>query len=161
MILSTIAILSLATQCGPKVAPETVAAIIAVESGGNPKAIHRNNNGTTDYGLMQVNSGNAARYHVRSADLLNPCINIRIGTEILAASYWPAAERIGHGQDALRVALSSYNTGDPHKGFINGYVDKVYGNRNRRFAKVTRTPAAEPATIYTANSRVFQRHARD
>lgn len=38
-----------------KISPYFLAAIAAHESGFNPKQTHLNNNGTTDYGLMQIN----------------------------------------------------------------------------------------------------------
>jgi hypothetical protein len=55
--------------------------IITCESGGNPNAYHKNNNGSSDYGLMQINS-----IHIKRIGDLNklydPETNIRIGSEI-------------------------------------------------------------------------------
>lgn len=68
-----------------------VISIIKTESNGNPAAINRNRNGTTDNGLMQINTvwhqrlerhyGIAnASYHIKH----NVCYNINVGTWILS-----------------------------------------------------------------------------
>lgn len=61
------------------VSPAVLRAIAWRESHGNGSAIHRNANGSVDYGMMQINSIHLpvlARYGVSSADLMNPCANI-------------------------------------------------------------------------------------
>ncbi|RYZ75121.1 MAG: hypothetical protein EOP04_33745, partial [Proteobacteria bacterium] len=55
--------------------------------------------------------------------------NIRVGSEILKANYDRATDNFGSGQDALKAALSAYNTGNFHSGFSNGYVGKYYGEK--------------------------------
>lgn len=52
-------------------------AIAITESGLNPKAINNNSNGTSDYGLMQINSIHLRRFKdITKEDLFNPSINI-------------------------------------------------------------------------------------
>ncbi len=48
-----------------------------------------------------------------------------VGAQILKADYQQAAAVRGEGQDALRHALSSYNSGSEILGFDNGYVSNV------------------------------------
>lgn len=60
-------------------------AIAITESNLNHTAINMSNsNGTSDFGLMQINSIHLNRYqNINETDLLNPSINVYIGAEIL------------------------------------------------------------------------------
>lgn len=63
------------------VSPLVLRAIAWQESHGNAHALHRNANGTIDYGVMQINSIHLAalsRYGVSRDDLMAPCANIYI-----------------------------------------------------------------------------------
>lgn len=137
-------------HCAPNVAPETVQAIVRVESGGNPYAIgingphhlkqqpqtaqeairwtrHYMNLGySVDLGLMQVNSGNLKGLGLNLNQLFDPCTNLKAGSRILSRGYAGAVKRYGTGQTALKAALSAYNTGNYEKGFQNGYVAKYF-----------------------------------
>lgn len=100
-----------------------VNAVIQVESGGNPRAINAaNRNGTTDFGLMQINSFHLPRlagHGINQATLLDaPCINVAVGADILAQ-----AKRQTGG--ALAPALSMYNTGRPDSSIGAGYAARV------------------------------------
>ena len=153
--------------CAPNVAPVTVEAVISVESGGNPLAMHVNDmreqppsprdaqeaaqiaarfiarGYSVDLGLMQVNSRNLAALGVTIEQVLDPCSNIRIGATILTADYAEAAHSRGEGQPALKAALSAYNTGDFYRGFANGYVARYYApNGVPAFAGTVRAAAA-------------------
>ena len=144
----------LINQCAPTVAPETMVAIIQVESGGNAYALGVNglirnrphpktanealrwaryyiNLGySVDLGLMQINSRNLKGLGYRLEQMFEPCSNLKAGSRILSNGYLGAAKRYGHGQTALKAALSAYNTGNYEHGFHNGYVAKYYpGNR--------------------------------
>ncbi len=139
-------------QCGPSVHPDTIAAIVRVESGGNPLAINVNNGVlprkprnagdaaalasaliqagySVDLGLMQINSRNLGRLGLTPAQAFDACTNISAGARILAENYTLAIQSIGDSQQALRAALSAYNTGNFWRGFQNGYVAKVTGWR--------------------------------
>ena len=145
--------LALYAHCIPaEVARETVAAVIAVESKGDPLALNVNRpEGAThisprslpeamavvqealthgysvDIGLMQVTSKTAARLGYSIDAMFDPCLNIKAGATVLQANYTSAAASRGPGQTALKEALSAYNTGDRERGFTNGYVAKYYG----------------------------------
>ena len=158
------------TACAPMVASETTAAVVRVESGGNPLAVNINNGPRVepqslaeavqiataaiakgykvDIGLMQVDSANFAALGVTVTEMFNPCANLRAGGTILAADYMAATQRAEAGLPALKLALSAYNTGDFERGFQNGYVARYFGE-----------PAIPPVTLdpYTAPTQVFAR----
>ena len=137
--------------CAANVAPVTLEAVVRVESGGNPLAIHVNRlvgmqphpatlaeavataqhyvagGYSVDLGLMQVNSRNLVPLGTTIAQVLDPCANVRAGAAILTATYAEAVRSRGEGQAALQAALSAYNTGNFDRGFSNGYVARYYG----------------------------------
>lgn len=136
-------------------APETIDAVIRVESGGNPLALNVNGlprslripkpsnldeaaqiaeafieaGYTVDMGLMQINSRNLGPLGLSVRSVLEPHINVRAGCSILAGNYDRAVERFGPGQQALLAALSAYNTGNFADGFRNGYIRRYFSRR--------------------------------
>jgi type IV secretion system protein VirB1 len=84
---------------------------------------------SVDIGMMQINSFNFKPYLLSVEDALDPCKNIRVGTEILKRFYDQAEHKMGPGQATLKAALSAYNTGNYSAGFQNGYVAKYYGGK--------------------------------
>jgi soluble lytic murein transglycosylase-like protein len=64
--------------------PALLEGIARVESNLNPKAMNRNTNGTTDIGLMQINSWWLKSINASPQDLLNDaCLNTMTGASIL------------------------------------------------------------------------------
>jgi soluble lytic murein transglycosylase-like protein len=64
-----------------KVNPLILRAIAWQESHNRPDAMHKNANGSTDYGLMQINSIHLpmlAQYGISSGTLMEPCKNVYI-----------------------------------------------------------------------------------
>jgi type IV secretion system protein VirB1 len=143
--------LDMLQQYAPDVAPQTIAAIIRVESGGNQFAVGINNcpfarrthprsareaaakahyfiskGYSVDLGLMQINSKNLPALGLTVEQALDPAANIQAGARILCRGYRGAVKRFGPGQNALRAALSAYNTGNYEQGFRNGYVAKFF-----------------------------------
>ena len=165
--------------CAPaNVAPQTVAAIIKVESGGDPLVLHINAGAdgvlirptgianalsivkratsagsSVDIGLMQVNTSNVGKLGYTIAQMFDPCTNIKAGATILSADYDGALGVAPAGQKALQAALSAYNTGNYHSGFINGYVAHYYG--------AAADTAAAPPDPLTAGTTVFHRSSQD
>ncbi len=161
--------LELLLACAPNVAPATITAIIGVESRGNPLAINVNGGSrpraagdareaakiaraaiaagySVDLGLMQVNSRNLSKLGYTVEEMFEPCTNLQAGAAILSANYTTAAARHGDGQEALRAALSAYNTGNFRNGFLNGYVAKYYGPQAVRASLSSlSTPASFPS----------------
>lgn len=190
--------------CAPNVSPQTIAAIIQVESGGNQFALGVNGpiqkrprpknaaeaarlarfyiekGYSVDLGLMQINSRNLRGLGYTVEEILEPCNNLKAGSRILSRGYAGAVKRYGEGQEALRAALSAYNTGNYEHGFKNGYVAKYYRGKGisvtiqastpklpaQTLAAVKPAPAKpglpvdplkEPINPYTADTTVYKR----
>jgi soluble lytic murein transglycosylase-like protein len=93
-LLTVAAILSTLLAAGPahadcfdeaaryqKVNPLILRAIAWQESHNRPDALHKNANGSTDYGVMQINSihlPTLAQYGISSNTLMEPCKNVYI-----------------------------------------------------------------------------------
>lgn len=130
-------ILALAAMCTADVHPKTIAAIIKVESGGNPLAIHDNTSGrsyfiknrpdaeqlllsllrrgnSVDTGIMQINSSNFKTYHLNYQTTFDSCKNIHAGGSVLLAAWQQAGKAGLTGQDALWHATQAYNSGRLH-----------------------------------------------
>jgi soluble lytic murein transglycosylase-like protein len=67
--------------------PMLIKNIAIIESAGNPNAIRINENGTKDYGLMQINSIHFRQlsvWGINEDNILNPKINIFAGSWLLS-----------------------------------------------------------------------------
>jgi len=151
MQFTTAAILGLAAQCANGVAPSTIAAVVHTESKGYQFALNVNGVArqpgrptsaadaariarsyiakgySVDLGLGQINSNNMNALGLTWTSVFDPCTNIGATGKVLAGNY----QRVRDGrmpQEALRVALSMYNTGSQTRGFRNGYVGRVLSN---------------------------------
>jgi hypothetical protein len=117
----------------PGITVDRLRAIAQVESGLNPNAISApNRNSTRDYGLLQINESNFARFGVNARTIMEPCTNLRVGVAILADADWQAG--------------CIYNSGRPNCSGV--YPDKIAAAAARQ-ARTTsdalsRTPAAAP-----------------
>jgi type IV secretion system protein VirB1 len=142
------AFLILTQQCAPAVAPATMTAVVRVESGFNPYAI-----GVVDgrlkrqpvnlaeavattreldtagwsysAGLAQVNRSNWVRFALTPQTVFDPCRNLAAGADILQECFERAKRVHTLAQDALRAALSCYESGNFSAGFRTGYVQRV------------------------------------
>lgn len=172
-MLELAAVLSLSVACAPTVAPQTLAAIAHVESGFDPLAIGVNRGGTPprrarnaaeavfiatrlinrganiDLGLAQINSANLHWLGLSVAEAFEPCRNLAAAGTVLQAGYRPSGDTPGARQDALRIALSRYNTGDARRGFRNGYVGKVERAAQRLSLTLPPPPSPQPVTAVT------------
>lgn len=139
-------------RCAQQVAPITMLAIIQTESRGNLLAIGLNKGKKLRYqahtlvqatawvdyleqrkydfdiGLAQVNIMNVHKYGYKAHDMLDPCTNLRVASQILYQNYRRALDVSSSRNGALLMALSAYNSGDFHKGFSNGYVFRIVAN---------------------------------
>ena len=134
-------------HCAPTVAPSTMAAIVQVESGGDPLAIGDNTTRRSyyprdrataerlarrllnaghllDLGIAQIDSMNFAGFGVTAHTIFDPCMNLSVGARILSGDYAFAARRYGDGQIALRHAIGMYNTGRLNAGAR--YIARVF-----------------------------------
>jgi|GEM_PF-921437 hypothetical protein len=148
MALDGAILAALLQACAPNVAPETMVAVIRVESEGDPFRIGVNSGGAIrrqpsnaadaiatargllrrggnfDAGLMQINSANFARLGLTPETVFDPCTNLRAGARVLTDNYGRARDA-GHA-NPLQAAISEYNTGSRSRGLSNGYVGRVY-----------------------------------
>lgn len=139
--------------CAADVAHSTMAAIVKVESAGNPWAIGDNTTRqkvrpaarsygeavvlaeslidaghNLDLGLAQINSRNLKRLGLSVAEVMQPCTNLSAGATILKGFYQRASGKYGPGTKALLHALSGYNTGSLYAGV--GYVKRIIDASN-------------------------------
>lgn len=166
-------ILAMIPVCAPDVSPNTIEQIIRVESEGDILAINVNKLGkkvkaqttkeasnlvrkyisegySVDIGLMQVNSSNFGSLGYKNNEieaLFEPCNNIRAGATILTDFYNKSLKHHATAEQALRGALSAYNTGDFVKGIENGYVGKIYDTTTVMPLPLSTTPPAQQLLI--------------
>ena len=148
MALDGAVLAALLQACAPNVAPETMMAVIRVESHGDPFQIGVNSGrplrrqptkaadaiatargllsrgANFDAGLMQINSANFERLGLTPETVFDPCTNLRAGARVLTDNY-RRARAAGHA-NPLQAAISEYNTGSRVRGVSNGYVGCVY-----------------------------------
>jgi soluble lytic murein transglycosylase-like protein len=96
-------------------------AIARTESGLNEGALNHNANGSTDIGLMQINSSwlpRLQRYGIDAVALMDPCTNIHVGAWVLAQNL--------RALGANWEAVGAYNAHSSHKRIA--YAWKVYRN---------------------------------
>lgn len=164
--------LAIPTQCAPQVAPETIVAIVRVESRGDPLAVHDNTTGrsyrpantgqaqalleallrarhSVDAGLMQIDSSNFFRLHVTPRTVFIPCVNVAAGGAILQAAWTQAARAGMAGQAALWAAVQAYNSGNLRGA--PSYASSVWaaaGQKARRGSSLE--PTAQEAAVAPA-----------
>ena len=158
----------ISAECAPMVAPSTMAAIVRVESGGNPMAMWNNSTRSmvipgsraqaiqylrkamaagqrVDVGLAQVDTGNFSAFGLTPRTAFNACTNLRAGSEILHMDWQQARENGYRGQQALYHAFEAYNSG-------RLWGDAQYANRilgaAGAFAPAGRKPAGRKPADY-------------
>ena len=154
------AILALAQQCAPSVAPSTMATLIASESSGNPYAIGvvgmelvsqpksrdeaislatsllaRGEN--ISVGLGQLNKNNFAGLGLTLEKAFEPCANLAGSAKILGDCYARYAGQMGEGQKALAASFSCYYSNNGTRGYQkegpnqSSYVMKIAMNSEK------------------------------
>lgn len=141
---------ALALACAPDIHPVTLHAVVKHESRMQQYAIGVNRKGHQlkrqprsleeataaaqklidqgidfDAGLGQINVRNWAWLKLDATTVFDPCRNLTAAQTVLADCYARALPTHQDPQQALRAALSCYNTGNFRRGFTNGYVGKV------------------------------------
>jgi len=158
MVLSDDILYNYLKQCAAKNAhPSVMAAIVKTESGGNPWSINVNRykgrkvklafqpksqkqaenwaeyldkrGYDFDIGIAQVNIKNVHKFGYTTKQMLDVCTNLQVSSQILKFNYNNALRKTKVSrQNAIKLAISAYNTGNYHSGFQNGYVRKVIYN---------------------------------
>ncbi len=125
--------------------------IARVESNLNPNAINRNLNGSTDIGIMQINSSWIARLGLDSGRLVSdPCYNVMTGAKIFRYCI--------DKHEYTWEAVGCYNAVSKHKRV--DYSWKVYNKikaEGRRQASVETKDHTKP--VATLNSSLFTPHS--
>ena len=167
----------LARQCASGVHYNTMQAIARTESGFNPFAIgvvggaikqpttfseaveaarQLDRAGRNfSMGLSQINRYNLAKYNLDYESVFDPCLNLKVGAEILSECFSRAP---GDGQNALQKALSCYYSGNFKTGFTQDlaglptYVQRVIAaaskNDENQLIKQTEVkPKAQPKQV--------------
>jgi soluble lytic murein transglycosylase-like protein len=99
--------------------PQVLYAIASQESGLNPRAVHRNADGTQDVGLTQINSKwlpHLNKLGISEENLTNPCINMHVGAYILSL------HMIRHGN--TWQAIGAYHSQTPWRR--DQYAEIIY-----------------------------------
>ncbi|MFT0701313.1 lytic transglycosylase domain-containing protein [Citrobacter meridianamericanus] len=165
--------LALAEQCAPTVAPQTMAALVHVESSFNPYAIgvvggrlarqptSRDEAVATakaleadgwnfSVGVAQVNRYNLPKYNLTYELAFDACANLRAGSKILEDCFVRATPRTGSEQAALQAAFSCYYSGNFTRGFRPdkagepSYVQKVLAQANVAAKPIPVVPSIKP-----------------
>lgn len=164
--------LALAQECAPTVAPQTMAAVVNVESSYNPYAIgvvggrlarqpqnHEEAVATakqleTDgwnfsLGVAQVNRHNLPKYQITYAQAFDACTSLRVGSKILEECYVRASKLTPDPQAALHAAISCYYSGNFTRGFkpdVAGkpsYVHKVLASAGLQSKAIPVVPSIQ------------------
>lgn len=143
-----------------------MAAIVRVESSGNPFAIGvvrgrlarqpRNKEEAIataraleqggwnfSMGVGQVNRYNLSKYGLTYDTVFDPCTNLKAASAILSECYQRAANSKAHSHNALGAALSCYYSGNFTTGYRHGYVQKVVSRASTATASAS-APKAMP-----------------
>jgi type IV secretion system protein VirB1 len=155
------------------VAKSPVVSIAQTESRLEPLAIHDNTTGkaympptieaasaqgeglmraghSVDLGLMQINSANLHLAGLSALQTFEACYALAAGAGLLAGGY-SGGVAVDEQQRALRIALSRYNTGDPLRGFENGYVGRVV-SAARQVVPAIQVPEPSPRLQESRNT---------
>lgn len=167
--------LVLAQECAPTVAPQTMAAVVNVESSYNPYAIgvvggrlarqpkNREEAVATaqqletdgwnfSLGIAQVNRYNLPKYQITYEQAFDACSSLRVGSKILEDCFVRASKRTSDPQAALHAAFSCYYSGNFTRGFtpdVTGkpsYVQKVLASAGVQPRAISVVPSIQTST---------------
>jgi soluble lytic murein transglycosylase-like protein len=97
--------------------------IARIESNNNPSAVNRNSNGSSDLGIMQINSSWIKPMGLNNQELIkNPCYNVKTAAKILKK----CMDKHGYTWEAI----GCYNAVNPYSRVK--YSWRVFGELNRK-----------------------------
>lgn len=163
---------TLAADCAADIHVETLKAVVRTESGYNPFSVGVVNGSLSrqprslkealqvvkeleekgfnySIGLGQINKNNFAAFDEKAESLFEPCRNLQVSGSILKSCYESALTHNKSPQEALKLALSCYYSGNFSRGFQleesgTSYVQQVIKNVNQDAKKIPTVPALEP-----------------
>lgn len=140
MTLTAVTLLAADPVCGADLIhdPYTLAGYAYTESGYLDHGVKMvankvsavNTNGSRDYGVAQINENNFGWLGLTYQTAMDPCHSLHAAAQYL-------------------VSMSRYNTGDPNRGFQNGYVSRAIAAMDAVKGKAT---AAIPIPTTTAKA---------
>lgn len=144
-ILSGAELARLIRACAPGAAPDTMAALVRVESGGRPFAVglvggsipqprsleealaaarRLSREGRAfSVGLAQINARNLARLGLTLESAFDPCRSLEAGARMLSECV--GRSKAGSTGARLAEGLSCYYSGDLKRGIALGYSERV------------------------------------
>jgi hypothetical protein len=130
------------------VSHELLQSVARVESGLNSKAVNINKNGSSDLGLMQINSAWIQTLNLNRDELIsNPCYNVMTGAAILRQ----CIDRYGYTWEAV----GCYNA--KSKGKRVGYSWKIFRElKKEKSRKITKEKQPQPETVNSHQSLQFR-----
>ena len=164
--------LALIQHCAPTVDPQTMSALVKVESNNHPYTIgvvggrlirqpasHREAVATAhqlekdgwnfSVGLGQINCKYLSRHEITYDQAFKPCINLQHSSKILKDCYLRAQKCTAKPQAALRAALSCYYAGNFWRCFKSesqnkpSYVQKVVTYADKTVQAIPVVPAIQ------------------
>ncbi len=130
------------------ISSELLKSIARVESDLNSNAVNTNRNGSTDLGLMQINSAWIDAMNLNRDELIsNPCYNVMTGANILRQ----CIDRHGYTWEAV----GCYNA--KSKGKRVGYSWKIFRELKKEKArKIAKDKGSLPETVSSGQSLYFR-----
>lgn len=140
-MLEQAAVIALAQQCAPYVAPHSMGTLVQAESSGNPYEIGvvgmqlvkkpqsqeeavstakslMAQGARISAGLGQIYMGNWEVLGLTVETVFDPCTNLKASAQVLGDCYSRASEAFGEGQTALQAAFSCYYSNNFSRGFM-------------------------------------------
>jgi hypothetical protein len=149
-------ITSAATSAG--IPPSLALAVAQEESSFNPNATNTNSNGTTDYGVMQINSSNLSALGL--SDPLNPQANITAGVGLLAQLYNQYGGNIQQTLWAYNAGPNAVSSGNLPASTAN-YISAVTANMSNYDTTVPDLSLVNPDLTGTSDPSSFSDNLSD
>ncbi len=148
-------------QCGLILVSHLISAIVTVESGGDPFAVHHNGDqyffldanaateyakpiveagGNIDLGLGQINSANLKSLNLSVESAFEPCANLQAAQTVFLRGYNLPEDAALSNDEKLMAAISRYNTGNAMSGVLNGYVGRVLTAQEKHHSTTNPSP---------------------
>ena len=119
--------------------PNLLRSIAKIESNYNPSAVNRNSNGSSDLGIMQINSSWIKTMGLDYQELLkNPCYNVMTGAKILKK----CVDKHGYTWEAI----GCYNAVSPHVRVK--YSWKVFNELSRGHVSNNSTASSNSSSLH-------------